>query len=236
MLEKQGIVRATSSGPYNKFDDKEQWIRLSDGCPNNCGFCYETTKEVVHGIPLIVRNTVKIMDMNLLSKQPALALIRILGNRIVDRKVVYYELVCGIDYRFLTKEIASALKKSRFQNIRIGWDLGYGLQVKIRDAINKLFKAGYKSRTMTIFMICNWDISYEECLKKLYLCAIWRVKVADCYFDGQTSPNIKPIGWTADQIKDFRRRVRKHNQLVLFGIDPEELKRSKTKARTGQDN
>ena len=45
--------------------------------------------------------------------------------------------------------------------------------------------------------------------------------MSDCWFDGQTSPNIKPLGWNEEQIKDFRKRCRKHNQLVLFGIDPE---------------
>ena len=28
-------------GPYNKFNDVEQWVRISEGCPHNCPFCYE---------------------------------------------------------------------------------------------------------------------------------------------------------------------------------------------------
>jgi len=55
----------------------------------------------------------------------------------------------------------------------------------------------------------------------LDLCKVWNVKVCDCYFDGQVSPHIVPIFWTEQQIRDFRKRVRKHNQLVNFGIDPE---------------
>jgi len=47
------------------------------------------------------------------------------------------------------------------------------------------------------------------------------VKVADCYFDNQISPNIKAIFWTPEHIKKFRASVRKHNQLVNFKIDPE---------------
>jgi hypothetical protein len=77
-----------------------------------------------------------------------------------------------------------------------------------------------------VFMICNWRISSEECCKKAYLCAIWNVKISDCYFDGQTSPNIEPIGWTEDEIVMFRKGTRKHNQMVTFGIDPE-VKRDK---------
>ncbi len=220
-MKKRGIIRSYSTGPYNKMNDTEQWIRISQGCPNRCDFCYEPPQMVEFPIPRIERNKVKIMDMNLLSQRNASYIIERLGAVKVNNKVVHYELVCGIDHRCLLPFLAEALKKSRFQNIRLAWDFAYLDQFRIRKALKMLMAAGYKSRDMMVFMICNWQISYEECLKKLYLCAIWSVKVADCYFDGQVSPNIEPIGWTAEQIKDFRRRVRKHNQLVNFGIDPE---------------
>ena len=168
--------------------------------------------------------------MNLLSKPEALQIICELGHRRVDGRVVQYELVCGIDYRFLTSKIAKALKKSRFKNIRLAWDYGFTDQYKIKDAVNLLLKAGYKNKDLMIFMICNWQIPYAECFKKLYLCAVWNIKVSDCYFDGQTSPNITPIGWTEYEIETFRKQVRKHNQMVTFGIDPE-IKRDKHQAR-----
>lgn len=214
-----------SYGPYNKFNDTEQWIRITEGCPHKHPYCYEPKEIMVFGIPKIVRNEVKIMDMNLLCKPEALALITLLGSELVNNRVVYYELICGIDYRFLTKEIAEALKRSRFRNIRIAWDWWYKNQYQIEAALERLLHAGYRSDDITIFMICNWKISYQENLKKLDLCKIWRVKVSDCWFDNQVSPDIKPIHWLPEQIKDFRRRVRKHNQLVRFGIDPE-IKRS----------
>ena len=223
-MKKQGIIRSYSTGPYNKMNDTEQWIRLSQGCPNNCPFCYEPPQMIEFPIPRIERNRVKIMDMNLLVQEHALYTIERLGVVRVNKKVVHYELICGIDHRLLTPVLAEALKKSRFKGIRLAWDFKYQDQFQIKKALGMLLKVGYKPRGITIFMVCNWKISYEECLKKLYLCAIWGVKVADCYFDGQISPNIEPIGWTSEQIKDFRRRVRKHNQLVNFGTDPE-LKR-----------
>ena len=69
-----------------------------------------------------MRNEVLIYDMNLLCKPEALSIIKELGQKGVNKKVVYYELVCGIDFRFLTLEIARALKASRFRNIRLAWD------------------------------------------------------------------------------------------------------------------
>jgi hypothetical protein len=207
-----------SYGPYNKYNKEEQWIRITEGCPHNCPYCYEPQKIKIFNIPEIVRNKVKIMDMNLLCKKEALAIIEELGKRRVDGKVVYYECICGIDYRFLTQEIANALKESRFKNIRIAWDWGKDQMIPIRKALKRLFKAGYKANDIMIFMICNWDIPYSLNLQKLELCKVWDVKVADCYYDNQTAPNIVPIKWTDEQIKDFRKRVRLHNQMINFKI------------------
>ena len=212
-----------SYGSYNKFNDTEQWVRISEGCPHNCPYCYEPQEIKWFGIPKIVRNDVKIIDMNLLCKEQALNCIKELGEKRVNGKVVYYEMVCGIDYRFLTQKIAQALKDSRFKKIRIAWDWWYKDQYRIKDSIDCLKEVGYrtgKNSDIMVFMICNWKIPYEENLKKLDLCKVWGVQVADCYYDNQFK-HIEPIHWSDKEIKDFRHRCRKHNQLVNFGVDPE---------------
>ena len=238
MIEQKRIVdekevklrKPYSYGSYNKCNETEQWIRISEGCPHNCPFCYEPKEIKLFKIPKIERNEVKIMDMNLLCKTEALDIIKALGKHRVNAKVVRYEVICGIDYRFLTPKIADALKASRFHNLRIGWDWFYTDQLKIRDALKLLQYAGYTTEDIMIFIICNWRISYKENCKKLDLCKVWNVKVADCYFDGQVSPNIVPEYWNDEEIKDFRARCRKHNQLVNFKVDPE-LSRNSSKIR-----
>jgi hypothetical protein len=213
-----------AKGSYNKCNETEQWIRISEGCPNKCPFCresFENPEIKMLPIPEIVRNKVKILDMNLLCHQEALETIEKLKRQRVNNKVVYYELLCGIDYRFLTQEIADALKKARFKNIRIAWDYSFNQQIKIVNAIKMLLKAGYSNRDIMIFMICNWKVHYLENMRKVDLCKIWNVSVADCYFDNQLSPNIKPLYWTEQEIKSFRKTCRKHNQLITFRIDPE---------------
>ncbi|MBU0958459.1 MAG: hypothetical protein KKB31_00800 [Nanoarchaeota archaeon] len=221
------LTKSYSYGSYNKFNESEQWIRMTEGCPHNHSYCAEPTEIKVFGIPEIIRNKVKILDMNLLCKPQALDFIKELGSKRVNNKVVYYEFVCGIDYRFLTQEIANALKENRFKRMRMAWDFGMDQQYKIRDALKMLLKAGYRPNDIMFFMICNWKIPYKECCQKLDLCKVWNTKVDDCYFDNQLSPNIKPIWWTMGEIKTFRRKVRKHNQLVNFKIDPELKKLSK---------
>jgi len=210
-----------SYGEYNKSDENEQWIRLSEGCPNSCEYCYEPKEYKIFEIQELVRNKVKIMDMNLLCKPESLNIIKELGIRKVNNKVIYYELICGIDYRFLTQELASALKQARFKNIRLAWDHSFNLQKKIKDTIKLLRNSGYASKEITVFMVCNWKIPFEDNCRKMDLCKVWNVKIADCWFDNQLSPNIKPIHWTEEQIKVFRKRIRKHNQMINFEIDPE---------------
>lgn len=214
MVKKE--LKTYSFGPYNKMNDKEQWIRITEGCPHNCPYCYEPQEIKVFPIPAIGRPLVKIMDMNLLCKPEALSIIRELG-----KTKVTFELICGIDYRFLTQEIADALHSAKFQNIRLAWDWFVADQMKIKDALDMLIKAGYASKMIMVFMICNWRISYEENCWKLDLLKIWRVKAADCWFDNQFGRNKFPIWWSMAEIKQFRAKVRKHNQMVRFGIDPE---------------
>ncbi len=218
------LTKPYAKGNYNEIIGEEQWIRLSEGCPHKHPYCaesFENPKFKVFEIPEIKKNKVKILDMNLLCHEEALEIIKELGRRRYNNKVIYYELICGIDWRFLTQEIASALKQSRFKNMRLAWDMGFEDQYKIKDALKLLSYAGYSNKEITFFMICNWRITYEENLEKLDLCKIWNVKVADCWFDNQLSPHIIPIHWKSEQIKDFRSKVRKHNQLINFGINPE---------------
>jgi len=216
------LSKPYSKGEYNKYNDTEQWIRISEGCPHKHTYCresFENPELIVYPIPQIIRNVVKIMDMNLLCHPEAIDILRKLGSIRVHGKKVKYELICGIDYRFLTKQIAWLLKHSGFVKIRMAWDLEFKFQKDIKKAIDLLKSVGYKD--ITIFMICNWKIPYEINCMKLDLCKVWKVKVADCYFDNQLSPNFESIYWSLEDMKRFRAKVRKHNQLVNFGIDPE---------------
>lgn len=218
------LEKTYNKGPQNIVTESYQVIRLSEGCPHRCSWCYEW-KEIgdnwkIFPIPEIVRHDVRITDMNLLAKNEALGIIQKFKDIRVNGKVIYPWLVCGIDYRFLTPEIAQALKDSRFVNLHIAWDWRYSDQKKIKKAVDCLKKVGY--REVSIFMICNHPaVSYRENCKKLDLCKYWGCKVNDCWFDNQVSPNIIPVAWSYDEIRTFRKAVRKHNQIIGFGIDPE---------------
>lgn len=215
------LKKPYSYGPYNKIRGDKQAIRITEGCVNNCPQCYEPTELKIFGIPKLERNHVLIYDMNLLCKPEALSIIEQLGKISVNDRTVKYELVCGIDYRFLTQEIAYALHHYRFKRMRYAWDGPYKDQFKILRGLTMLLKAGYRQKEIMIFMCVNYRISYDECCKKLDLCKVWGIKVCDCIYDGQTIHHVIPMFWTMKQIHDFRSKVREHNILVNLGYNPE---------------
>ena len=217
------IARTTYGGPqYIKVKGNVQRIELHRGCPwaDVHDYCYEPSEHEDFPIPELTKNQVQILDMNFLARKDALLILKELGSKRVNGKVIHYELICGIHFSYITQELADTLKASRFIRPRIAWDGPLKDQMKIKDAIKILTKAGYKRNEIMLFMIVNWRISYTECLRKLDLMKVWNVKVCDCCYDGGYKQAI-PEYWTIKEIKDIRLKSRKHNQLVLLGIDPQ---------------
>jgi len=214
-------IRTTyGKAQYNYVKGNIQRIELHRGCPWQHEYCYEPKLNEDFPIPELVRNHVQILDMNLLARKDALQIIRELGEKRVNGQVIYFEAVCGFDFRFLIQEIVYALKASRFFNIRLAWDGEIKDQYKIKDALAIFLKAGYKAKQIMLFMIVNWKIPKEECERKLDIMKVWNVKVCDCCYDGGYK-YATPTYWLGKELKVFRAKCRKHNQLVNFGIDPE---------------
>ena len=86
-----------SYGPYNKVKDGKQWIRLSEGCPWNCPWCYEPQEQKVFDIPEIKKNDIGIMDMNLLCKPQALEILRSLPIN-NGKKIEYEFALCQLGF------------------------------------------------------------------------------------------------------------------------------------------
>jgi len=224
------LSKPYSKGAYNKSDTEEQHIRITEGCPNSCVYCAETwengTKPIYYEIPEIIRNKVCILDMNIIYKDRCVQILDNLGRRKVNSKIIKYELQCGIDWRNLDQEKASALKRNRFQNIRWAWDYAYSDVYKHFDCLKFLINAGYDPKKIQVFMVCNWLIPYDECVAKLMTLKHWNVQVSDCWFDNQLPPNIKPIHWTEEEIKKFRKLCRNHGIMERHnGIQVEYLKK-----------
>lgn len=223
LTKKKPFYGTTYDRPqYNKVIGPTQRIELHRGCPwaEEHEYCYEPLMYEDFPIPEITQNQVQILDMNPLARTDILEVINKLGGIRVDDHVVHYEFVCGVDFRFLTQDIADAMKRSRFVRPRLAWDGPLSEQHKIKDAVQRLVKAGYSREELMLFMIVNWRIPFKECLRKLDIMKVWGVKVCDCCYDGGYKIAV-PEYWTQEEMNAIRKISRKHNQLVLFGIDPQ---------------
>ncbi len=225
-----------SVGPYNKIKKSCQWIRLSEGCPNNCVYCGETkvngTKPKYYSIPKIRNNYVKILDMNLLYKPKALEIIKKLGSLKYNNKIIRYELQCGLDYRYFNLKFAKALKDNHFIKIKFAWDYSYDQAYKIYDTINILESVGYKRKEIQVFMIANHLISAREYIRKLQSLAFWHVQVSDCWFDNQKKGQVKPIHWKKSEIDLISSMCSEHNVMARSnGLEVRKLKKKQMEIR-----
>ena len=215
LIQKDYRRREVDKEQINYVVDEIQRLKTSEGCPHLCPYCYEPDELKVFPIPKIIKDYVQILDMNFLWQPDVIERIRQL-----KRPKAVYEAVCGFDFRFMNQEIANELKKSRFIKIRIAWDWRLKDQYKIKDCIDMFLKAGYKRHDISCFILTNWKIPKSECEKKLDLLKVWHIKVCDCCYDGGYAIAI-PEFWAEQEIREFRAKCRKHNQIVNFKIDPE---------------
>jgi len=208
--------------PYEQKEDY-QVTKITKGCPHNCPYCYSDDFEVVNLPMPFNRNKVLLVDENILAHPNILTVLDDLRKTRVNGKVIHFEAVCGFDFRLLDEDKAFALKRARFVKPRIAWDGGV-LQDhdSIDYALNILQTAGYHASDISVFVLTNWKVSYADCLLKLEYLKRWGVKINDCCYNCSYDDPI-PQYWTMEEIRDFRRRARKHNQLINFrGYDPEQ--------------
>ena len=149
-----------------------------------------------------------------------------------DGRAVYSESQCGIDGRLLIPEIAKLLKQARLINPRIAWDHSYDQHNKIKRQLDMLVQAGYPAKDIYIFMIYNWKHDFREMEKKRLKCWEWKVQITDCryrplnqtydYYNSRKKQTSKDYyinsNWTDEEIKQFRRNVRRQNICVRHGF------------------
>ena len=223
---------------YDLVDVKYQIIHTSRGCIRKCDYCgtwkiepeFHTKSSIKYEI---CSNKIIFYDNNLLANENIEKILEELKDARHNGRVVQSESQCGIDGRLLTPKLARMLKQARFVAPRIAWDFGLKQKDDIKNQIDMLVEAGYNPRSMYVFMVYNYDISYEEMVQKIELCLKWGVQVADCRFRplDQTFDNYSPFKkqtnndyfihseWSDELIKGFRRKVRQQNIMVRYNFD-----------------
>ena len=219
------------------------------GCIRRCAFCgtwkiepkltHKSKEDITKELKEVGKNKVIFYDNNLLANPHIIDILTFFQDLRINKKPVTFESQSGFDGRLLEKnpKLAKLLKKARFQNVRIAWDNELGDKDSIKKQIKSLTKAGYLAKDISVFMIYNFSIPYEDMLKKVDVCYKWGVQITDCRnrpldldYDnynphmrgGQPEGSFyihKKGGWTDEKIRGFRKRVRIHNIEIRYAKD-----------------
>lgn len=221
-----------------------QILHTTRGCPRKCPFCgtWRIEPEFIPKKSIkdeIFKKKVVFYDNNILLNPNIEDILNELIELKKSGKIQWCESQSGFDGRILLEKphLGKMIKQAGFRYPRIAWDWGYEGHTQIEKQINILVDAGYKSKEVSVFMLYNWDIPFEEMEKKRIKCWEWKVQIADCryrpldrtddnydpraYKRGQTDMDYhihKETGWTDSLVRQFRKNVRRQNICVRHGF------------------
>jgi hypothetical protein len=214
-----------------------QIVHASRGCIRRCKFCGVRKTEPEFVPKESIKNEIKsnrlvFYDNNLLANPYIENILVEIANAKYNGRPIRCESQCGFDGRLLTPKLAKLIKKARFEYPKIAWDGSYEECEAVKKQIKYLVDAGYKSKSISVFMLYNWEIDFHEMEKKRIACWKWRVQISDCRYRpvNQTWDNYNPRRaqtntdyfihpkWTDAQVKQFRKNVREQNICVRHGF------------------
>lgn len=233
---------------YDLVNVDYQILHASRGCKRKCGFCGtyiiepdfdckpNIKEEILRNQEYFYNETkgnlkkIIFYDNNLLASPYIENILNDLIDLKKDKKITYVESQSGFDGRILRKKpyLAKLLKDAGFKNPKIAWDYSKKQAPKIKEQIDLLTDVGFQTKEISIFMIYNYDLPYEEMEEKRQYCAQWGVQITDCRYrpldaeddnyssfkreQGPEDYHIhKESGWTDAKVRKFRRNIRRHN-------------------------
>ncbi|MDR0912805.1 MAG: cobalamin-dependent protein [Methanobrevibacter sp.] len=245
-VEKIRDVDTLSKG-YDLVDVDYQILHTSRGCKRRCKACGVYCIEQVHHKKTIKKEIFKkrliFYDNNILQNRYIKNILNELIELKKQRKISYCESQSGFDGRILLKKpfLGKLLKEAGFKNPKIAWDGPITHKNQIEKQLKILTDAGYKASEISVFVLYNFEIPYEEMEEKRVEAWKWGVQITDCRFrpldrsyeeycffdnynpqkrNGQTDKDYyihKASGWTDSKIRLFRRNIRSHNICIRLG-------------------
>ncbi|MCS7242530.1 B12-binding domain-containing radical SAM protein [Candidatus Caldatribacterium sp.] len=227
---------------FNSHPIDYQIIHTSRGCPRRCSFCGTWVIEPGFRAKRSIKDEIRFpkiifYDNNFLMNPYVESILEELCRLKRDRRIAWVEAQSGFDGRVLLKNpyLGRLIKQAGFRYPRIAWDGRFEEHEFIREQVEILKEAGYPSKEIFVFMLYNWDVSFEEMELKRMKCFEWKVQIADCRFRPLTqlfdnyNPNIigqtseeyyihEQAGWNDYLVKLFRKNVRRQNICVRHGF------------------
>jgi len=215
-----------------------QIIHASRGCQRKCRFCGVWRIEPEFKPKRTIKNEIRckkivFYDNNFLYNPYIEGIIGELISLRGGRQIEWCESQSGFDGRILMEKphLAKMLKQAGFRYPRIAWDWDFKDARSIRKQIDLLRDAGYQTKDIYVFMLYNWDLTFEEMERKRIKCWEWGVQIADCRYRPLNQPfdRYNPVlvgqtpdeyyihlerGWNDTLVKQSRRNVRRQNICV----------------------
>jgi len=134
------------------------------GCIRNCGFCVVRQKEgyikehaEVEEFLNPKSNIIILLDNNFLALPSHIRKLQLF----IDRGWIM-DFNQGLDIRLINKENAKLLRNIKhLKQIRFSWDL-MNYEKEVKEGLKILFKVGVKPYRIMVYILCNFNTSFEE--------------------------------------------------------------------------
>lgn len=221
-----------------KKEPQFQIITTSRGCNRKCYYCGVKQIEPVQTFKKTIKKDIfkrhiVFYDNNLLANPHIEDILRelILARR--TKNILHCESISGFDGRILRKKpyLGKWLKAAGFKNPKIAWDSSIKTWKARKKELDILVDAKFRKKDISVFMLFNHDMSFDECEKKRVKLYNYGVQITGCrfrpynqYYDAfygkwneQTSDDyFIHNNWTDEQVRVFNSNCRKHNLCIRF--------------------
>lgn len=227
---------------YDLVDVDYQIIHTTRGCIHRCEACgvynieprWYSKKSIKNEI---VKRKLVFYDNNLLANDYIEDILQELIDLKKEHKITTLESQSGFEGRILLEKpyLAKMLKEAGFKYPKIAWDGKLKEKGRIKNQIQTLIDAGYQPKEISVFMLYNHKLDYNELEAKRVECFKMGVQITDCRFrpldlhydnynpakrKNQTSKDyFIHKKWSDKAIRKFRRNVRRHNICVRHDVD-----------------
>ncbi len=149
---------------YGLYDLKYSLGFTTRGCIRNCKFCIVPEKEgkirehaEVEEFLNSESNIVVLLDNNFLALPSHIKKLQLFINK--NWRIDFNQ---GLDLRLINKENAELLTKLKiYKRLRFSWDF-LKIEEEVKKGLNMLFKAGFKPSRIMVYMLCDYDTTFEE--------------------------------------------------------------------------
>lgn len=154
---------------YPDLTENTAYGYLTRGCPRGCDFCIVGKKEgrmAYKNADLSEfwrgQKNIVLLDPNITACKDW----KQLFQQLIDSKATI-DFSQGLDIRLMTQEKAEMLKKMKIKQVHFAWDKYQDKEIIVPKFIQFKDITGWDKRKMTVFVLCNFDTTFEQDLDRI---------------------------------------------------------------------